>query len=96
MKRFQECNWLEKVWRYRWYLPIPFQWLWFTRIKPFKVGKDEVVDGELVHTDDYDTVNGKLLWSLLVGSAQIEMRWYHTNEEVFSSFNLDDKDEDTI
>jgi hypothetical protein len=26
-KRFQECNWLEKFWRYRWYLYIPIEFL---------------------------------------------------------------------
>ena len=24
MKRFQECNRLEKLWRYRWYLLLPY------------------------------------------------------------------------
>lgn len=26
-KRFQECNSLEKAWRYRHYIKIPFRWI---------------------------------------------------------------------
>ena len=25
MKRFQECSWIVKIWRYRWYILIPFR-----------------------------------------------------------------------
>jgi hypothetical protein len=32
-KRFQECNWLEKVWRYRFYIFIPFKYIWYICIK---------------------------------------------------------------
>ena len=34
-KRFEECNWVEKLWRYRYYMSIPFKWVWFVCIKPF-------------------------------------------------------------
>jgi len=82
MKRFQECNKLEKLWRFRWYLAIPFQWLWFTYIISFKVYRDEMVNDKIEHTDNFDVMSGKNLWSLLIGSAQIKMKWYHTHEEV--------------
>ena len=29
MKRFQECNWLVKLWRYRFYLPLPFKFIYY-------------------------------------------------------------------
>jgi hypothetical protein len=28
MKRIQECSWYEKLWRYRFYIRIPFEWVW--------------------------------------------------------------------
>ena len=37
-KRFQECNWYEKLWRYRFYLAIPFKWIWFKN--PYMSGKN--------------------------------------------------------
>jgi hypothetical protein len=27
-KRFQESNWLVKIWRYRYYLYVPFKFCW--------------------------------------------------------------------
>jgi hypothetical protein len=38
MKRFQECNKIQKLWRYRWYLLIPFIWIY----KRFKVKDKEI------------------------------------------------------
>lgn len=85
MKRFQECNKIEKVWRYRWYLPIPFLWVWFSSFQYFRVYKDEVVDGVFEHTNEYDVMKGKMLWKLLMGDAQIKMNWTYTPEEVMNS-----------
>lgn len=82
MKRFQECNKIVQVWRYRWYLLIPFKWLWFSYVRPFKVGVDETVDGKCVHTDKYEVMCGNDLWRLLIGIAQGKMKWYYTWEEV--------------
>jgi hypothetical protein len=82
MKRFQECNKLEKLWRYRWYILIPFKWLWFTYLKGFKVYHDEMIDGQLEDTNNFDVMSGKNLWSLLIGDVQFKMKWYLTNEEV--------------
>lgn len=73
-KRFQECNWIEKMWRYRWYLTLPFSWCWYQYIKPFYITDDKSFERE--------TVNGKMLWKLLIGIAQSKMKWYYTWEEV--------------
>ena len=86
MKRFQECNKLEKTWRCRWYLLIPIKWIWFSTVVKIKAYRDEVIDGTLVHTDKYDVCRGKNLWKLLKGSAQGHMEWYHTQEEVDKMF----------
>ena len=87
MKRFQDCNRIIKIWRYRWYLLIPFRWLWFSLIQEFKVYRDDNKNGEWVHTDFYDVMGGIDLWKLLIGDAQIKMKWYHTHEEVMKLFN---------
>ncbi len=63
MKRFQECSGIVKLWRYRWYLLIPFKWVYY-----------KLRD---------NSINNRLLWRLLVGTAQIKMHWYYTSEEVF-------------
>lgn len=81
-KRFQESNKIEQIWRYRFYLPIPFMWLWYT-IKGFKVYKDEWVDDKIIHTDEYYLIKGKTLWKTLKGIRQGNMEWYYTSEEVF-------------
>ena len=72
IKRFQECNWLVKLWRYRHYLYIPFK---FIRYK--LQGSQNVIP------------SNKALWSILVGSAQCDMNWTYTNDEVFK--NLKDE-----
>lgn len=67
MKRFQECNKLIQIWRYRFYLLIPIYYI---------LG--------LLKSKIYKTkFHGKLYWSLLIGEAQIKMKWYYTSEEVF-------------
>lgn len=80
-KRFQECNKLQKLWRYRWYLTIPFIYVWHY-IKPLKVGMDELVDDKLVHTDKYFVLRGKELWKTIKSTRQGKMEWYYTMEEV--------------
>lgn len=86
IKRYQECNWLVKLWRRRFYLLMPFKFLYYTYIKQFRVYRDEIVDDKIVHTDNYDVTRGKLLWQLLKGDAQGKMHWYHTMEEVEEHF----------
>jgi hypothetical protein len=88
-KRYQECNWLVKLWRRRWYLAIPFQWLWHTCLSPMKV----------IPTDEGDEVwelNGKQLWKVLIGSAQIKMNWWYTMEEVFDEHDIIQEEECNI
>ena len=70
------------MWRYRWYILIPFKWIWYSYIRAFKVGVDEVKDGKCTHTDKYEVIHGKDLWRILVGIAQGKMKWYYTWEEV--------------
>jgi hypothetical protein len=84
MKRFQECNKIEKLWRYRWYLTIPFLVLFYL-IFPLRVYEDEEVDGKLVHTDNYTVPNLKMLWRICVGTMQIKMNWTYTMEEVMDN-----------
>jgi hypothetical protein len=83
-KRFQECNWLVKVWRYRWYIPIPFKWLYFMYIKPFLVRETALNEekGYIEDTGEFYRPKGKNLWGLLKGIAQGKMKWYYTSEEV--------------
>jgi hypothetical protein len=83
MKRFQDCNKIERVWRYRWYLLIPFKWFWMNYCIGMTVGlDDEDENGNLVHTEDFYIPTGKELWSILIGEAQCNMKWYWTHEEV--------------
>ncbi len=84
MKRFQECNWLEKLWRYRWYIPIPFKYVWYMYIKSFIVRETEMDEekGHIVDTGEIYNPRGKNLWRLLIGMAQGPMKWYYTTEEV--------------
>lgn len=88
MKRFQECNKLEKAWRYRWYLLLPFQWFWRNYINGLAVGIDKQDEnGNWVHTEKWYIPIGKELWGLLKANAQSKMKWYHTEEEVKEMFN---------
>lgn len=74
MKRFQECSYPIKIWRCRWYLLIPFKWIYY-HIKSFKIYEHE--------TNNYYVSRGKELWKILIGDAQIKMKWYYTSDEVF-------------
>jgi len=78
MKRFQECNWLVKGWRYRHYLYIPFKWVYYQYISSFYITDDETFEDE--------RVGGRMLWKLLIGIAQHDMKWYWTHEEVKARF----------
>ncbi len=77
MKRFQECNWIVKLWRLRWYIPVPFQWLSSMYIKPVITW-----DTSLEQNGTKWAPRGKNLWKLLKGSAQGKMRWVWTHDEV--------------
>ena len=75
--RFQESSKLVQIWRYRWYIPIPFQWIRMMIL--FYLLKDKTEE------DYYFT--GRNLWEILIGSAQVKMDWYYTNEEITKKFN---------
>ncbi len=86
MKRFQECSFLEKLWRYRWYLSIPFLYAFHQFFKPLKVYEDQFVDDKIVRTNNYEVIKGDELWKILVGVIQGKMNWYYTSEEVFKGY----------
>ena len=50
--------------------------------KRFKVYRDELINGKIHHTNEYDVMTGKNLFKLLKGMAQGKMKWYYTMEEV--------------
>lgn len=82
MKRFQECNFIIKIWRYRYYLLIPIKFFYFNFIKSLKVYQDEFIDNKVIHTNNYQIIKNKQLWKLLIGTAQSKMNWYYTMDEV--------------
>jgi len=68
MKRYQDCNWIVKLWRLRHYVYIPFRWLrWMF---------DESDAPELQYC------TSKTKWKILLGVAQCDMNWTYTREEV--------------
>jgi len=77
MKRFQECNIIVKIFRLRWYLLIPFKFIFYSYFKLFKVYRDEFIDGKYIHTNKYDVITGKRLWQILIGDAQCKMYWVY-------------------
>lgn len=85
-KRFQECNKVQKAWRYIWYLTMPFLWVWYT-IMNLKVFKDEIKDGEIKFTDESFSLKRKQLWKVIKGTTQLKMNWYYTSEEVKRNLN---------
>lgn len=77
-KRFQECSWYEKLWRYRWYLMIP----WWT----VKFWKTPWVDDDENLAEDEPWNTWTISWSIAVGTAQVKMEWYYTWDEVKKDF----------
>lgn len=74
-KRFQECSKVGKLWRYRWYLLLPFVWL---RIKiSVLISKN---------TDELNLSN-KNIWKISKGILQSKMKWYYTMEEVMGDIS---------
>jgi len=57
MKRFQECNRLEKIWRYRWYLLLPYL---FIRAK-FR-GINKQFNNKVQWGLHKSTLQGKMKW----------------------------------
>ena len=87
-KRFQDCNWFIKLLRYRWYLTIPFKWIWFMYIKPLKIREFDL-DGDDITI--YVPKN-KELWSILIGESQSKMKWFWTHDEVLLKIKSINKD----
>lgn len=87
MKRFQESNKIVKLLKCCWYIPLPIKWLLYSTIMKFKVFKDEIIDGEMQHTNQFNVIKGKKLWHLLKGDAQLRMGWYYTHEEVMEEMD---------
>ena len=81
-KRFQECNLLTKVWRYRHILYVPFNFLYYSLISNFKTKETKIIDSEVIHTNEEYSLNGKELWKVLIGIAYCDMRYYYTNREI--------------
>lgn len=77
-KRFQECNKIGKLWRYRWYLLLPFVWL---RIKISTLISKNIEDLNMTN---------KNIWKLSKGLMQSKMRWYYTMDEVISGLKEGD------
>jgi len=85
IKRYQQCSWIEKLWRCRWRICTPFYafWLWVTR---------EVVVND--DTEECTPMSFSLCWAVASGHFECsKMHHYYTTEEVFSElrkkFNLD-------
>lgn len=87
MKRFQECSRIEKAWRYRWYIALPFIWLFHHVFGTLKVYID-AGDGH-IDRDDFYRCRGRELWQVLKGTVQHKMGWYYTWDEVKSRIMRD-------
>lgn len=74
-KRFQECSKVGKLWRYRWYLLLPFVWLGI---------KISVLISK--NTDELNLSN-KNIWKISKGILQSKMKWYYTMEEVMGDIS---------
>jgi hypothetical protein len=71
-KRYQECNRIEKIWRRRHYVAIPFLWLgYMMKTKIYKL-----------FFDREESLNGKFMWRIFVSEADSKMNWVYTTEEV--------------
>lgn len=86
MKRYQECNRIEKVWRQRWKLIVPFVAI-FYYVTRKKVYMDVSVDNGIVHTNHFDYMSWKLCWRIAQGDSSSKMNHYYTQEEVMQRLN---------
>ena len=69
--RFQDQPWHIKLWRYRWYLLIPYDtmysWL-YNNFRPQKRSHETKMDLGL-------------FWDIAISSAQIKMNWFYNLED---------------
>jgi hypothetical protein len=92
VKRFQECNKVVKLWRYRWYLALPFLFIWrMMKVKQIPGHEWDEEKQEIIETKPMRPT-GKLIWRLTIGEVQCRMHWYYTSEEVFDRIDTKLKD----
>ena len=90
MKRFQDSSKLVQIWRYRWYLLIPFKYFWYNYIVNFKVYNFDGEGKEVKYGKDgksqayYEMIKGKNLWGILKGDAQVSMNWMYDHEDIMA------------
>lgn len=73
-KRYQDCNKIQKLWRSRWLLVVPFKAFWYW-ITAEKVTSDD--------TGISEKMSLSLCWDCALGMIQTEkMNFYYTMEEV--------------
>lgn len=85
MKRYQECNKIQKIWRHRWKLIIPFVAVYYYAARK-KVYMDINTDKGLIHTKHFEYMSMKLCWRIAQGDASSKMNHYYTHEEVMQRF----------
>jgi hypothetical protein len=77
MKRFQDCNKIVQIWRYRHYIPIPFLLMYYL-IVGFTIVEHET-------NIPNKTRNSKLIYRLLISLAQTKMNWVYDFDEVMAN-----------
>ena len=84
MKRYQECNKLQKFWRCRWYIIVPFIVFWH-KVVGTKVYEEEFNEKEkcIEPTGNSELLSWFLCWRVALGDAQSKMKYYYTTDEVF-------------
>ena len=67
-KRFQDCSLLEKIWRCRWFLLLPFFTLlrWSKGLFSFSKNRISLVESYMIS----------------IGDIEFKMGWYYTMDEV--------------
>lgn len=91
MKRYQECNKIEKIWRSRWKLVVPFvaSYYYITRKKVYL---DVNTAEGITHTKHFEYLSYKMCWRIARGEVDSKRNFYYTHEEVMKKFNINDED----
>jgi hypothetical protein len=66
-KKLEDCHLIIRLWRYRWYMLLPFRWIWY---KIF--GISDCYSEITVRTD----VKNKNLMNILISEIQIKILDY--------------------
>ena len=104
-KRYQDSNKLVKIIRRRHYLYLPFKWLWYKYVRSLNIVDDNTLKQDEVVGVGLKLLvsclfkkyilrrNIKItkcvLWSLLIGIARGDMKWYYTQDEVIDFIKND-------